>query len=326
MPCRQVSTFNGTTGSGQSGGGGYTTEADCLNACKEGACCEGTTCTVKPQCQCKCATNSCCGPDIVTVGGITGPACRGGTEAECAARGGVWRPCKGCAADANLPGTPYPCQPSDTPPAFVPVFRGVGTTCSPNPCRACSECTASHPTYLAVTFSQTAPISGGFHESLINLSGTYSLPSVTTSSTACAFRGTFIKTYSNAITNQFGTFDLNVEFTIQAVFASQSASIAIGMAGASLNAGDTQDRGPSLYQFTVCTGQPLGGPYSFASTIPLGASQQMTFPSCSGNSHAANRFGYTNVFNAGNQFGSPYQIQVNTNTSVQCGTFSWSGQ
>jgi hypothetical protein len=53
MPCRQVSTYNGLSGSGQSGGGGYTTEADCLNACKEGACCDGTTCSVKPACQCQ---------------------------------------------------------------------------------------------------------------------------------------------------------------------------------------------------------------------------------------------------------------------------------
>lgn len=53
MPCRQVSTFNGTPGSGQPGGGGFATEADCLQACKEGACCEGTTCSVKPQCQCQ---------------------------------------------------------------------------------------------------------------------------------------------------------------------------------------------------------------------------------------------------------------------------------
>jgi len=53
MPCRQVSTFNGTAGSGKTGGGGYATEADCLNACKEGACCEGTTCSVKPACQCQ---------------------------------------------------------------------------------------------------------------------------------------------------------------------------------------------------------------------------------------------------------------------------------
>lgn len=33
----------------------YTAEADCLQACKEGACCEGTTCSVKPQCQCQAA-------------------------------------------------------------------------------------------------------------------------------------------------------------------------------------------------------------------------------------------------------------------------------
>jgi hypothetical protein len=32
---------------------GYATEADCLNACEEGACCEGETCSIKPQCQCQ---------------------------------------------------------------------------------------------------------------------------------------------------------------------------------------------------------------------------------------------------------------------------------
>lgn len=34
------------------GKGSYATEAECLEACKEGACCNGTTCSVKPQCQC----------------------------------------------------------------------------------------------------------------------------------------------------------------------------------------------------------------------------------------------------------------------------------
>jgi len=34
----------------------YTTQADCNQACKEGACCEGTACTVKPACQCVSAT------------------------------------------------------------------------------------------------------------------------------------------------------------------------------------------------------------------------------------------------------------------------------
>lgn len=53
MTCRQLSTYNGANGSGQPGGGGYATEAECLEACKEGACCEGATCSVKPQCQCQ---------------------------------------------------------------------------------------------------------------------------------------------------------------------------------------------------------------------------------------------------------------------------------
>jgi hypothetical protein len=53
MVCLQTPTSDGLIGSGQAGGGGYTTEADCLQACKEGACCEGTTCSVKPQCQCQ---------------------------------------------------------------------------------------------------------------------------------------------------------------------------------------------------------------------------------------------------------------------------------
>jgi hypothetical protein len=53
MTCRQVSTYNGAPGYGNPTGGGYATEADCLNACKEGACCYGTTCSVTPQCQCQ---------------------------------------------------------------------------------------------------------------------------------------------------------------------------------------------------------------------------------------------------------------------------------
>jgi hypothetical protein len=68
----------------------YTTEAECLQACKAGACCEGTTCTVKPQCQCQ------------------------GTGK---------------------------------------TFRGVGTTCSPNPCLyVCGACN-SIPQSLTATVS-----------------------------------------------------------------------------------------------------------------------------------------------------------------------------
>ena len=74
MPCYQPSNF--PTGFSTTGRTGYATEAECNQACKEGACCEGTTCSVKPQCQCQGA------------------------------------------------GT---------------TFKGVGTTCSPNPCLCCSD-------------------------------------------------------------------------------------------------------------------------------------------------------------------------------------------
>lgn len=57
MTCRKVSTFEGRSGSGKPGGGGYATEAACLEACQEGACCDTSgstpTCSVTPQCQCQ---------------------------------------------------------------------------------------------------------------------------------------------------------------------------------------------------------------------------------------------------------------------------------
>lgn len=53
MPCYQSN--NVPSGYGKIGTGGYATEAECLQACKEGACCNGTTCSVKPQCQCDAA-------------------------------------------------------------------------------------------------------------------------------------------------------------------------------------------------------------------------------------------------------------------------------
>jgi hypothetical protein len=136
MPCYQSTSLpSGVTTTGRTG---YTTEAECLNACKQGACCDGTTCTVKPQCQCQCNRGSCCGPDTVTLSGITGPTCRGGTRAECDARGGVWRDCVGCAADAADPSVAIrPCQPSDGSNVIVPVFKGVGTTCAAGTCQFC---------------------------------------------------------------------------------------------------------------------------------------------------------------------------------------------
>ncbi len=51
MPCYQPTNFPpGFTTTGRTG---YKTEAECVNACQEGACCDGTTCTVKPACQCQ---------------------------------------------------------------------------------------------------------------------------------------------------------------------------------------------------------------------------------------------------------------------------------
>ena len=126
MTCYQSTNLpQGVTTSGRTS---YATEAECLQACQEGACCDGTTCSIKPQCQCQCRSNSCCGPDTLTVGGVTGPRCRGGTKAECDARGGTWRPCYGCSGDANL-GDNSICQSSDTPQSSRPTFKGVGTTC-----------------------------------------------------------------------------------------------------------------------------------------------------------------------------------------------------
>jgi len=73
MPCKQIAPTGNQRPPFRTG---YKTEAECLQACKEGACCEGTTCSVKPQCQC----------------------------------GGVGK-----------------------------TFKGVGTTCNPNPCLCCTS-------------------------------------------------------------------------------------------------------------------------------------------------------------------------------------------
>jgi len=70
MPCYQSTSLpGGVTTTGRTS---YATEADCNQACKEGACCEGTSCSVKPACQCQgtgktfkgvgtvCTPNPCC--------------------------------------------------------------------------------------------------------------------------------------------------------------------------------------------------------------------------------------------------------------------------
>jgi hypothetical protein len=168
MPCRQVSTYEGTTGSGKAGGGGHATEADCNQACREGACCEGTTCTVKPACQCKCASGSCCGPDTFTnSNGETGPRCRNESESACAARGGTWRCGVFC---VGLQGDPFAGQPlgsgictSLAGSPSTPVFKGVGTTCSPNPCLT-GACCGNNSLVCSDTTQEACEAAGGRYQ------------------------------------------------------------------------------------------------------------------------------------------------------------------
>jgi hypothetical protein len=142
MPCYQSTNLpGGVTTTGRTS---YKTEADCNQACKEGACCEGASCSVKPACQCKCVSGSCCGPDTFTnANGETGPKCRNETQAACEARGGVWR----CGVDCiGLQGDPIAGYPlgagictSLASSVNSPVFKGVGTTCGTNPCSLCDS-------------------------------------------------------------------------------------------------------------------------------------------------------------------------------------------
>lgn len=98
MPCYQSTNLpSGFTTTGRTS---YATEAECLQACQEGACCDGTTCTVKPQCQCQgtgktfkgvgttctpspCLSGACCGNNSL--------ACEITTQQDCEASGGHYK-------------------------------------------------------------------------------------------------------------------------------------------------------------------------------------------------------------------------------------------
>lgn len=90
MPCYKSNSLpSGFTTTGRTS---YKTEADCLNACKEGACCEGTSCTVKPQCQCHgtgktfkgvgttCSPNPCCSCESLVSVTVKLPSVLGGSQ------------------------------------------------------------------------------------------------------------------------------------------------------------------------------------------------------------------------------------------------------
>ena len=128
--------------------------AESCGCCKDGACCEGTTCTVKPQSECQCTTGRCCGPDTATVGGVTVQLCRGGTKQECDQRGGTWTCGYSCPADEKS-GIAL-CSSAMIANPNLPVFKGVGTTCTPNPCvTPCIPCCESglSPSYINVTLA-----------------------------------------------------------------------------------------------------------------------------------------------------------------------------
>jgi hypothetical protein len=106
MPCSKVNQSEPAASTGQR----YSKLEDCLQACKEGACCEGTTCSVKPQCQCqgtgktfrgvgtKCSPNPCLCPNAGTslelgrccFSGFTQAGVGEKTKSECDALGGTW--------------------------------------------------------------------------------------------------------------------------------------------------------------------------------------------------------------------------------------------
>jgi len=151
MPCYQSN--NAPSGYGKIGTGGYATEAECLQACKEGACCNGTTCSVKPQCQCNAAA---------------GEVFRGvGTDCDP-------NPCVGACC---LPGEVCQITSLEGCAALGGRFQGYATNCEPNPCvclsplgRCCGPGTAIYPipgaplTYIpctpSVTESQCEEIGG----------------------------------------------------------------------------------------------------------------------------------------------------------------------
>lgn len=109
MPCKK--SQSGASPFGASGTGPYATEAECLNACQEGACCDRTYpeypfCYVAPQCVCLeaghaflgkgttcaagiCLVGACCKPDGTCLDGIT--------ESACVSQGGTFHIGKTCA-------------------------------------------------------------------------------------------------------------------------------------------------------------------------------------------------------------------------------------
>jgi hypothetical protein len=272
MPCYQSTSLpSGVTTTGRTS---YTTEADCNQACREGACCEGTTCTVKPQCQCKCASGSCCGPDTFTnSNGETGPRCRNESESACAARGGTWRCGVFC---VGLQGDQFAGQPlgsgictslAGSPSA--PVFKGVGTTCAGNPCGLCDV------TSISIGTTGTA---SGFYQSAFNAnvcpdasysvsaSGSGSLSknnsylnslvcSVTGATPKCSFLGNYSSQggASVQVVLVFFTVGNDVRFSVQVTIRTTGAAAQTACDRTGLTPGNVGFTGGALCVYESCS-------------------------------------------------------------------------
>jgi hypothetical protein len=125
MPCYQRANF--PPGLPITGRTGYKSETECVEACQEGACCEGAVCTVKPRCLCLDAGQVFKGFGT-TCNSISGACCEGTTcsiKTECE--------CQGAGKE----------------------FKGVGTVCTPNPCLyGCGGCN-SIPAELTATITSS---------------------------------------------------------------------------------------------------------------------------------------------------------------------------
>lgn len=115
MPCRQITGASPPSYLANAGplrsGASHKTEAECLQACKEGACCEGTTCSVKPQCQCQGT-----GKTFKGVGTVCAPnpcycCCKNGAllyntnQQSCESNGGEWGACIQSTMPSSIPVT-----------------------------------------------------------------------------------------------------------------------------------------------------------------------------------------------------------------------------
>jgi hypothetical protein len=135
MPCYQSS--NVPSGYGKIGTGGYATEAECLEACKEGACCNGSTCSVKPQCQCDESqgfgfqgVGTSCSPNPCNVGSCcVGPACYQKSEEQCAAGFNIGTFLEPNIVQGVFLGDNVPCDPSPCCPTCEPHINGQGKCC-----------------------------------------------------------------------------------------------------------------------------------------------------------------------------------------------------